>query len=179
MFQKKNDMEIVLELLKGETHLRGLSKATGIPVTTVKSLVDNLVEMNVLDVRRMGKNRIFSLKKTIEAREHILSAEHYKALKTINRYPRLIRIVEDAIKNCKGMVILFGSHANFTAKRGSDIDLYCLSGKVKGASVKTGEFKLDSPLISEIIRNHVILKGVEEFYERIGFFEKGGQGRPA
>jgi predicted nucleotidyltransferase len=174
MFQKRNDMEIVLGLLKGESHLRGLFKSIGIPLATLKRSADTLVDANILDVRRMGKNRIFSLKKSLEAREYVLLAEHYKVLKAIDKYPKLIQIIEEARNNCKGMIILFGSHANFTAKKDSDVDLYCLGGKVNGASVKTGEFKLDSLLVKEIIRNHLLIRGVEEYYERIRFFEKGG-----
>jgi len=37
--------------------------------------------------------------------------------------------------------------------------------------VKFGDFDLSSNLIKEIIKNHVILKGVEEFYEKTKFFE--------
>jgi len=37
--------------------------------------------------------------------------------------------------------------------------------------VKIGDFITDSLLIKEIIKNHVILKGVEEFYEKTKFFE--------
>jgi len=173
MFQKQNDMEIVLELLKGKRHLRGLAKAIGIPLTNVKRSVDSLIEGNVLDAQRVGKNRILSLKKSLESREYVLSAEHYKALKTLDMYPKLAPIIEDAFEACRGMIILFGSHANLRAKRDSDIDLYCLSGKVRGANVKNGEFKPNSLLAKEIIKNHVIFRGVEEFYERTGFFEEG------
>lgn len=170
-------MEIVLELLKGEKHMRGLAKDTDIPLTNVKRSVDSLAEANVLDVRRVGRNRIFSLKMSLEAREYIFSAEHYKVLRTLDKYPRLAPIIEDAFGNCKGMIILFGSHANFTAKKDSDVDLYCFSGKVRGANVKNGEFKPDSLLVKEIIKNHVIFRGVEEFYERTGFFEESSQSR--
>jgi hypothetical protein len=172
MFQKKNDMEIVLALLKGERHLRALSKAIAIPLTTAKRSVDALIEGNVLDARRVGKNRMFSLKKSLEAREYVFSAEHYKALKSLAIYPRLAPVIEDALAGCRGMVILFGSHAKFTANGGSDIDLYCLRGKVRGANVKNGEFG-KSLLVKEIVKDHVIFRGVEEFYERTGFFEEG------
>jgi hypothetical protein len=33
-----------------------------------------------------------------------------------------------------------------------------------------GKFDLNSPLAKEIINGHVILRGVEEFYEKIGTF---------
>ena len=38
--------------------------------------------------------------------------------------------------------------------------------------VKIGEFDLGSPLIKEIVKNHVILRGVEELYEKIGFLTR-------
>jgi hypothetical protein len=37
-------------------------------------------------------------------------------------------------------------------------------------SVKIGELDTSSQLVREIVRNHVILQGVEEFYGKIGFF---------
>ena len=36
-------------------------------------------------------------------------------------------------------------------------------------SVKSGPFDLGSDLIMEIIKNHVIIKGAEEFYAKTGF----------
>ena len=38
-------------------------------------------------------------------------------------------------------------------------------------SVKIGTFDMKSLLIKEIVKNHIILKGVEDYYNRIGFFE--------
>ena len=80
------------------------------------------------------------------------------------------------------MVALFGSYAKFSASKDSDIDIYAeghkkrekevlenISSKV---NVKLGSFDLNSLLIKEIMLNHVIIKGVEEFYGRIGFFEE-------
>ncbi|MBN2517626.1 MAG: hypothetical protein JXB14_02170 [Candidatus Altiarchaeota archaeon] len=178
MFQKQNslDFEVVLVLLEGGNHLRGLSKAVGAPASTVKRSVDRLVEDNILDARRSGKNRVFSLRQTIEARTCILAAENYKALKCLRRYPHLAPVMERALEDCGGMVILFGSHTGFSAKKGSDIDIYCerLDGEIKGASVKTGKFDLTSPLVREIINNHAIFRGAEEFYERLGTFKEGG-----
>ena len=38
-------------------------------------------------------------------------------------------------------------------------------------SVKLGKFDNSSFLIKEIIKSHVVLKGVEDFYEKTKFFE--------
>jgi DNA-binding MarR family transcriptional regulator len=172
MFQKENDLDVVLELLNGSKHLRSLAEDIGLPASTTKRSLDSLVKENVLDARMEGKNRIFSIRKNLEARHYVLAAESYKALKCLRKYPKIIPIIDEALKVCEGMVVLFGSHANFTAKTGSDIDLYAFRGKVRGASVKNGEFGTGSPLVKEIVKKHVIFRGVEEFYERTGFFEE-------
>ena len=66
-------------------------------------------------------------------------------------------------------------------KKDSDIDIYIetTSQKIKEdvqkiydlISVKIGKFNPDDLLIKEIIKNHVIIKGGEEYYEKIRFFE--------
>ena len=37
-------------------------------------------------------------------------------------------------------------------------------------SIKIGDFDVNSLLIKEIIKNHVIIRGVEEFYTKNKFF---------
>jgi predicted nucleotidyltransferase len=177
MFQKQNnlDLEIVLALLRGESHLRALSKSTKSSPASVKRSVDRLIADNAIDARRVGRNRVFSLKRTIEAKEYVLAAEHYKALKCLKRYPYLAPLVEKVLASSKGVAIVFGSHANFTAKTDSDIDVYCEKPPKRAdgrMSIKSGGFDLNSPLIKEIALNHVILRGVEEFYERTGLFKE-------
>jgi hypothetical protein len=49
-----------------------------------------------------------------------------------------------------------------------DRDLEEISSMI---SPKFGKFDVHSPLIREIIKAHVILYGMEDFYEKIGFFE--------
>ena len=38
-------------------------------------------------------------------------------------------------------------------------------------SIKIGKYDKKSLLIKEIEKNHIIIKGVEEFYEKTNFFE--------
>ena len=80
------------------------------------------------------------------------------------------------------MIILFGSYAKGNEKPDSDIDTYLettdnkIKDKIKELnsklSIKIGKFDLDSLLIKEIIKNHIILRGVEEYCERNNFFKK-------
>ena len=39
-------------------------------------------------------------------------------------------------------------------------------------SIKIGKFDTKSLLIKEIIKNHVIIRGLEDFYERVEFFKE-------
>ena len=77
--------------------------------------------------------------------------------------------------------MVFGSYAKDTANSKSDVDIYIetedkkikteiesISSKV---SVKIGKYDKSSLLIKEIEDNHIIIKGVEKFYENRGFFE--------
>ena len=80
------------------------------------------------------------------------------------------------------MIVLFGSYAKDTVKKDSDIDVYMetTNNKIKNKlqeinsklSIKIGEFNTNSLLIKEIIKNHVIVRGIEEFYEKTKFFEQ-------
>ena len=74
------------------------------------------------------------------------------------------------------LIVLFGSYAKGLANKNSDIDIYIetknrnvkklvenVNSKI---NVKIGSFNIDSPLIKEIIKNHVIIKGIEVFYDK-------------
>jgi predicted nucleotidyltransferase len=184
MVQNKNnlDSEIILLLLKGENHLRGVAKQLNESHSTVLRRLNKLVEDNVLDFKKEGKNKVFFIKKNLQSKNYVFNAERYKLIKLLNEYPELNVIIEDILKKTEEkLVILFGSYAKFDAKKSSDIDVYIetRSRKVKEdiemvhskLRVKIGGFDMDSQLIKEIIKNHIVLRGVEEFYEKIKFFE--------
>jgi predicted nucleotidyltransferase len=182
MFQNRDNMslEIILVLLKGRMHVRGIAQKMGVPHTTVHRRVNELVTENVLDFRMEGKNKVVFLRGGFQARNHVLSAERYKFIKLLQTYPELNVILEEMLaKTVVELVVLFGSYAKFTAKKDSDIDVYAetldesvrteMESAHSKIRVKTGEFNPDSLLIKEIIKHHVILKGAERFYDKIEF----------
>jgi len=176
------EYEIILRLLKGNSYGREIAKELDISLTTIQRSILELESKNILDIEIQGKNKIFSLKKNIIARNHIFNAENYKLVKLLSHYPELGPVITDVLGESKSsLVILFGSFAKFSAKKGSDIDIYLDTSNIKEKkeiemvnskiNVKIGKLNINSLLIKEIIRNHVIIKGVEEFYEKIKFFE--------
>ncbi len=176
------DFEIILTLIQERSHVRGIAKTLGESHSTVQRRLNRLAKENVLDYKREGRNKIFLIKKNLQAKNYVFNAERYKLIKLIRAYPELSIIIEDLLKATnERLIILFGSYAKFKAKKGSDIDIYIettdkrVKEKAEGINseirVKIGIFETQDLLIKEIIKNHVLLRGVEEFYEKTGFFE--------
>jgi predicted nucleotidyltransferase len=173
------ELEIVLILLKGKTHLREISRLISVPHATLMRKLNRLVDEGVLDYILEGRNKLFFLKKNLKSKNYIFNAERYKLIKLLNKYPKLSTIFDEILnKNNNSLIILFGSYAKFSAGSKSDIDIY-IDGTKKNKEeleeinskirVKIGHFDKDSLLIKEIIKNHIILKGVETFYEKISY----------
>ena len=177
------ELEIMLVLIRGKSHLREIARTLKKPHATVLRKLNDLVKMQILDYKREGRNKVFFIKNSPNSKNYVYSAEIYKLSKLIEKHPELGVIFEDIKKNLpKLMIVLFGSYAKEIAKQESDIDIYIettnnsIKEKIKGINskinVKIGKFDTNSLLIKEIIKNHVILRGGEQFYEKTGFFEK-------
>lgn len=183
MVQKRDnmDLEIIRLLIKQEYHVRGLAKALNESHSTILRKLNRLVDDNVLDYRKEGKNKVFSIKKNIISKNYILQSEIYKLNSMITKYPELMIIIEELLNKIDAkLIVIFGSYAKFKAKKDSDIDVYIETNNrnIKKAAesihskinAKLGHFDLKSNLIKEIIKDHVIIRGFEEFYEK-QFFE--------
>ncbi|KDE54307.1 nucleotidyltransferase family protein, partial [Methanoculleus sp. MH98A] len=115
-------------------------------------------------------------------RVHVYVVEWYALGNLIEKAPHLrsvIRTIQER-RNIP-LAIIFGSYAKGTADEKSDIDLYIETDdrEVKRElerchsrlSVKIGTWDPENLLIQEIAKNHIIVKGVERYYEKTGVFE--------
>ena len=182
MSQNNYNIRIVQSLLKSENHIRGLAKALNTNQTTIARKVHELAKENVADFKQEGKNKVVFLKKTLEAKQYVFSVEAERLIETIKRYPNLRRIIEAIKENNKiNLAVLFGSYAKGTVTKNSDIDIYIetTDKKIKEAvelinskiSVKIGRYDKNSLLIKEIEKDHVVIKGIESYYEKNKFFD--------
>jgi len=181
--EQKLSSEIIDLLMKGDLHPRGLAEKLGTNHMTVLRKLRDLQKENVLDCRTEGKNKIFFVKRSIEARNAAMITEILKQSRIISRYP-VLRGISKSVQEMPevSLAILYGSYAKGLAVKGSDIDLYIetLNADVKkqleqrhsSLSVKTGMFDPSDPLIREIIKDHVIIRGVEEYFEKTEFLTK-------
>ena len=185
MVQNKNnlELEIVLVLLKNKTHLREIARILNESHSTILRKIDELSKENVLDYKKEGKNKVFFIKNNLKAKNYVYSAEIHKLNILLRKHPELAIILEDIKKEfSKGMIILFGSYAKGIPKKDSDIDIYLetndnnIKTRMKEInsklSIKIGKFDTKSLLIKEIIKNHIIIRGLEDFYERVEFFKE-------
>lgn len=172
--------EIIDVLLVEESHARALAKKLNTNHMTVINRLRELVDENVLDSRTEGRNKIYFLKRSIEARNRVIVAELYKLNKTLEKYPELRGIITNIRENPEiKLAVLFGSYAKDTAEKNSDIDIFIetkdrnlkheLELMNSKLSVKIGDYDRSNLLIKEIEKNHVIIKGAESYYEENRF----------
>jgi predicted nucleotidyltransferase len=175
--------EIVALLIKEDLHTRAIAEQLKSNHATVLRKLRNLTEENIVDFRMEGKNKVFTLKRTIEGRNAAIIAEIYKQSSVVSRYPVLRGIVQ-AVQEMPEipLALLYGSYAKCLPTKGSDIDIYIetsdsskkkqLEQKHSLLSVKIGVFDTKNLLIREIMKDHVIIRGVEVYFDKTGFFKE-------
>ncbi len=185
MVQNKNNLEseIILVLLRNKSHLREIARTLNESHSTILRKINELVKDNILDYKKEGKNKVFFIRNNLKAKNYVYFAEIHKLNKLLKKHPELSIILEDIKKNfSRGIIILFGSYVKGNPKEDSDIDIYLetndnkVKNKIKEInsklSIKIGKFDTKSLLIKEIIKNHIIIRGLEDFYERVEFFKE-------
>jgi predicted nucleotidyltransferase len=172
--------EIVALLLQTDLHPRGLAEKLQTNHMTIARKLAQLVDENCADFRTEGKNKVYFLKKSIEGRNAAMIVEIYKQSRIVSTYP-VLRGIFQAVQDMQEipLALLYGSYAKGLPTKDSDIDIYIetLNTDVKKQieqrhsllSVKVGEFDPKSLLIREIIKDHVIIKGVEVYFDKTGF----------
>jgi len=175
--------EIVALLLRANLHPRRIAEKLQTNHMTIARKLRFLVDENVVDYRTEGKNNVYFLKKSIEGRNAAMIAELYKQSRIVSEHPvlrNIFRLIQQEQEI--GLALLYGSYAKGIPTKGSDIDIYIdtLNPNVKkqleqhhsSLSVKIGAFDPQSLPIREVIKDHVIIKGVEVFFDKTEFFEK-------
>lgn len=172
--------EIVLHLMESNSHPRRIAKDLDVPHTTIIRKLQSLYDANAVDFREEGRNKVYFLEDTLEARSLVISAEIYRFTRTLELYPRLRPLFSAIIRDDDiSMAILFGSYARWAPTYKSDIDIF-IETKDRGiktdieklhsrASIKIGDFDRSSDLVREIENNHVIIKGFEDYVGKTRF----------
>ena len=171
-----------MALLKGKSHIREIARKLKTNQTSVKRKLDELYKQNIVDYRIEGKNYVYFIKKSLEARSIVIISESYSFILFLKKYLYLKGMIKKITeKENIDMAIIFGSYAKSIANESSDIDLYIESENLdlkkeielidSRLSVKMGRYDKENLLIKEIESNHIIIKGIEKFYKKNRFFD--------
>lgn len=166
-------------------HLREIAREINVDVKAVQLQLRRLEEINIVSSVMKGKNKDYQLNLANSlTRYYLIMAETFTTLSFLGNNFRIKKFLDEIRGKVEGTMILFGSLVKGLARKESDIDLFVLARYPfdmevvdeaaeaidRRVSVKTTPPKdflkgLTSrdPLISEVVAQHVILKGFDEF----------------
>jgi len=157
---------------------REISKISGVSIGGTQKVLKDYGEFFNKEIR--GKNTYFSLKGGIDSFNISKLIEIERTIRFIKKNFLLKDFFEKLIL-MKIPCLVFGSHAIFTNKKDSDLDLVVLGDKkipehlcptelhLIRLSKKDFEKSIQDNLFREIKRNHILIYGLEYFLE---VFEK-------
>lgn len=161
-----------------------LSKKTRIPQQTASRYLNKLVELNLINYIKEGKNKLFYFDLEKQTTKTMLNLiENKKSLQFQSKVKEIAIIVEELLKSCESLIV-FGSYASGNFNKESDLDIVIL-GKYKKEEVKKikqkqvieinehyvsyNEFnkilRFRNPLALEIMKNHILFGDVSKLVD--------------
>jgi predicted nucleotidyltransferase len=167
-------------------HGRDLARKLKSNQRTVQLTLNALEQEKILQSKTKGKLKEFSLNKANMLTKSILiAAEIYKFNKLTSSSFEVYQIVADIMKLTDATFLVFGSFAKGYATKESDLDILIIGNVPKGKTLELQEkysreihimelsemqflkgLKNKEKFILEIIENHIICQGFEEFTNR-------------
>ena len=154
-----------------------IAKKRKINQKTVSNWLKKLEGQTILKSKIQGKNKLYflNLDNFAMVRDFVLAAEHLKTLQYYKKNPVIKEICEKISVFILGSGIIFGSYAKGINKKGSDLDILVI-GKADEKRIKniSNRYNIDinlkiypglekDLLINEVIKDHIIIKGTEDF----------------
>lgn len=192
MLEKTNITQTTLNILHlyndnymKSLHLREIARKTKIDVNTAQHQLKKLEEINVLSSTIKGKNKEYVLNlNNLITKYYLIMAETFAAIVYLQKNFIIKKVLIEIENKIDGPLILFGSFAKVTHNKESDIDLFSINEKKiennmilktarligRDINIKSttkskfsSSLKNNDPLTHEVVSNHIVLKGVDEF----------------
>jgi len=166
-------------------YIREVQKLLKISPRTAQLILNNLEKRTILESKSRGKIKIYKIKKNIIAKQYLVLAENYKKIRFLEQKPLIKQIIEKIMPFVDGVMVVFGSYAKNLEKNNSDLDIFVIGShkrqKIKEVSntygikinVKQYGSKLfemkwsEDILVREVLNNHILIKGTEQFIDVI------------
>ncbi len=170
-------------------YVREISKLLNIGPRTAQLNLEALESLGILESETRGKIKVYTLQKNKMAQEYLKFAEIFKNIRFLEKNNLIKEVINKLDFYIEGIGLIFGSYAKGTEKKGSDLDILVIGkykrkeisriSKTYGIEISVKNYPLeifkkslnDDILIKEILNNHIIFKGAEEF---IGIVLKNG-----
>lgn len=194
MMEKYNINRTTLKILglflgdyRRSLHVREIARDVDVDVKAVGLQLRRLENINVLFSIIKGRNKEYRLKlDNLVAKYYMILAETFASIRYLEKNFLIKRLMSETGDKLEGTTMLFGSFAKGEMTEESDIDLFIISDRKPDADVirETGslidrEVNLKStnmkqflnglmdndPLIMEVVSNHIVLKGIDDFCE--------------
>lgn len=176
---------LYLDDYKKSLHMREISRKTKIDVKAIQLQLKKLEKINVLSSIIRGRNKDYRLNlNNVTTKYYLVMAEIFVSIIYLKKNFMIKKIVEEIENKIHDPLILFGSFAKGTYTKESDVDVFVISDKkintssiIEATNMVGREISLKSanrqqfleglrnndPLIKEVVSNHIILKGADEF----------------
>lgn len=144
---------------------------------TVSNILNKLEKDNILKFSKEGKNKYYYLNKfNSNIREVIKLIEIQRKIEFLNKYKNIKDLFDKLYEKTDGVLIVFGSYANFSSNEKSDLDISIIGKiedikdleelyniKINIINISIKNFNKEDTIIKEIIKKHIILKREDEF----------------
>ena len=156
---------------------RAIAKELKLNQKTVANILNRMEKENILKFSKEGKNKYYFLNQLNSGiKEVIKIIEINKKISFLEKHKNKRSLFLELEKRTKGILIIFGSYAKNQEIKNSDLDLFVLGSikkiddledkyDIKINIIKSKKIHQEEIIFNEIIRNHIILKGVEDFLE--------------
>lgn len=161
-----------------EVHGRGLVKKINLSQKAIALTLDELEKQGILKSRKEGNMKYFRLNTdNPQLNDVLLSAEIMKKMQFFEKHRKIANIFKQDTR----IVGIFGSYASEQQTKTSDIDIFIIGdkkandydkqGKIYDLDISIKYFKENdftkNNLVKEIVSNHVLIAGAEQFINLI------------
>jgi len=176
-------------------HVREIARETGVDVKAIHFQLKRLEKANVLSSILKGRNKEYSLNLSNSlTKYYLVLAEAYASVTYLGRNFLVKRIIDELSEQIEGVIILFGSFAKGQTTEESDVDLFIITGEEvavdvakeigdltgRDINIKSADkmrflrgLERKDPLMKEVISDHIVLKGMDNFCDILWYFYAG------
>lgn len=182
MLLNKTELQIMHEFANDyskKVYGRAIAKKLNLNQKTVANILNKLEKEDILKFTREGKNKYYFLNSFNPAIKEIIKIiEIDKKISFLKKHKKMHGLFKKLEERSEGILIIFGSYAENRENKGSDLDVF-VCGTIKEVHdleevhnlkiniVKSKNIGQEKSFFIEIMKKHIILKGLEKFIDEV------------